>query len=183
MLFGLIRCPDMQMSEQKYLKSFTVLLNNYISVMGTKRKRNNAVEVINSNRARAAQRKKVSFFESSQSLRQSKTNVSQIWNPVFHYRIPKISPLDHRLNRINRLTNSYRILYKFSYFALYARSFKVLRNKSFYTFLISHMHAYLIERDRFRQENFVDFNGKWDEGVSWIQMALIVIRWSILWKM
>jgi len=59
--------------------------------------------------------------------------------------------------------------------------FNVLRNKSFYTFLISHMHAYLIERDRLRQENFVDFNGKWDEGVIWIQMALVMIRWSILW--
>jgi len=45
-------------------------------------------------------------------------------------------------------------------FALYARSYKVLRNKSFNTLLISHMHAYLMERDRLREENFVDFNGK-----------------------
>ena len=40
---------------------------------------------------------------------------------------PKISSLDPRLNRINRLTNSHRILYKFSYFALYARLFKALQ--------------------------------------------------------
>jgi hypothetical protein len=62
-LFQLIRCPDMQISGQKYLKSFTVLLNNFIVVMGTKRKRNNAVEVINNNRAKTVQLNKVSFFE------------------------------------------------------------------------------------------------------------------------
>ena len=52
-----------------------MLLKNYIAVKGAKIKCNDAVEVINSKRAKAAQRNKVSFFESGQSLRQSKTNV------------------------------------------------------------------------------------------------------------
>jgi hypothetical protein len=138
------------------------------------------VKVIKSNKAKVTQRKL------TDNLLVSQKQTCRFYTSVFQ-KISTLDPLPES-NKSPQQTHT-KFYINFSYFALYARSFKVLRNKSFYTFLISQMHAacfvhiilvYLLQI--LRQENGIDSNGKWDERVSWIQMALSMTRWSILWK-